>query len=303
MSQLGIIIKQEYLMEVQSKNFWIGTIVVPLVMVLFGVFMGFLMADSSSFMTASQELGSGMSPDPEQITGPKLLGMILGLVLTFILMMYGAMIFNKVKTEKCNRIMEIICTCVDGKTMMLAKIISVGLIGLAQLMVWGCIFIAVGICASIIFQSAIPWEWLSDWRVWNAAISALLYFIGGYIFFGSLYAACGAITDKDNENQIYMTVITFILLGSFYIGEYAVDNSDSALSITCMFIPFFSPTVGTVNAASGATPLWINILSVLELYVCAFVCVAFAGKLYRASLLMKGKQFSPRDIITFIKIS
>lgn len=299
MNQLGLIVKNELLTDVRSKSFWISTLLVPVIIIGISIGLGFLMKDSDTFTNSINELPT--QPDPEQMTGAKLVGMILGMFLTFFIMIYGAMIFNKVKTEKCNRIMEIISTCVDGKTMMMAKIISVGLLGLIQLVTWGLIvFIGIGVFY-MVFQFAIPWEYITNPEIWLYMLWMVLYFIGGYVLFGSLYAACGAITDKDNENQAYMTVITFLLLGAFYIGEFAVDNGDSALATTCNYIPFTSPTVGTINAISGASPIWQTIVSLIILYATAIFCVAIAGKLYRSSMLLKGKQFSPKDIITFIK--
>lgn len=301
MSQLGLIIKNEFLTDVRGKSFWISTILVPIIIIAFGAVFGFLMKDADSFNSMAADLPT--QPDPEEMTAAKAVGMLMGMSLTFFLMIYGAMIFNKVKTEKCNRIMEILSTCVDGRTMMLAKIIAVGMLGIVQMLAWGAIIFVGIIGFYMVFQFAIPWEYLTDPRVYLCLLWMMLYFIGGYILFGSLYAACGAITDKDNENQAYMTVITFILLGAFYIGMYAVDNGNSALSTACNYIPFTSPTIGTINAISGASPIWQTLISLVILYATAYVCVVFAGKLYRSSMLLKGKQFTPKDLITFIKTS
>lgn len=299
MSKLSLIVSHEVLTDIKSKSFWIGTIIVPVVVILIGVVFGLLMSEADTFNKTMQDMST--SPDPEEMTGTKALGMLMGVFLTFFLMIYGGMIFNKVKTEKTNRIMEILLTSVDGRTMMLAKVLSVGIIGLVQLLVWSSlILIGIGIFF-MIFQSEIPWDILTNPKLYVSFCWMILYFIGGYVLFGSLYAACGAIVDKDGENQTYMTVITFILLATFYLGQYAVDNGDSTLAVICNFIPFTSPSVGTINAVSGVSPVWQTILSLIVLYASAAVCIVFAGKLYRSSLLFKGKKFTPNDIITFLK--
>lgn len=297
MSQLSLIIKNEYLTDIRSKSFWIATFVFPVVMVGFGIFIGFLAGDSDSLSKAA----NFAAPEPDEMTPAKILGMMLGMLLTLFIMMYGAQIFNKVKTEKCNRIVEILATCVDGRTMLMAKIIAVGLIGLTQLMLW---FLLTGIIAAgliIVFVPDMSFSFLFESMFWKSLIWSILFFIGGYIFYGSLFAAVGAMTDKNNENQEYMSVLTFLLLGAFYIGEYAVDHGEGVFATICMFIPFTSPTVGTVNAVGSDSPLWMCILSLATLYGCALLSVAFAGKIYTSSLLLKGKKFSPRDIITFLR--
>lgn len=299
MEQLKLIVTTEYLTDIRSKSFWISTIIVPIVIIVFGGVLGVLMAQSDTFASTVNDLP--MQPDAEKMTAAKAVGMMAGIFLTFFLMIYGAMIFNKVKTEKCNRIMEIICTSVPGKTLMLGKILSVGLTGLTQLLIWALLIFAGVTFFFIVFGFNVPWEILSAGKTYLAITWTFLFFIGGYVLFGSLYAACGAITDKDNENQAYMTVITFILLGAFYLGEFAVDNGESTLAIVCSYIPFTSPTVGTVGAVSGSSPIWQTVTSLAVLYISAFFSVAFAGKLYRSSMLLKGKQFSPKDIVTFLK--
>lgn len=299
MDKLKIIVTTEYLTDIRSKSFWISTFITPLIILIFGGVLGYLMSQSDTFAESVNDLP--MQPDANSITTAKAVGMMAGIFLTFFLMIYGAMIFNKVKTEKCNRIMEIICTSVPGKTLMLGKILSVGLTGITQLLIWAVMIFAGVTFIYIIVGFDFPWGYLTVGKTYLAITWTLLFFIGGYVLFGSLYAACGAITDKDNENQAYMTVITFILLGAFYLGEFAVDNGDSTLAIICSYIPFTSPTVGTVNAVSGFAPIWQTVTSLVALYICAFFSVMIAGKLYRSSMLLKGKQFTPKDIITFLR--
>lgn len=299
MSKLSIIIANEVKTDISAKSFWISTFIVPVILLVFGLFAGVLMEDSDTFMKASHGMNAG--PSPDSITPLKALGMMLGIFPVMFLMMYGTMIFNKVKTEKCNRIVEILATCVDGRTMMLAKIISVGLIGLIQLAMWILLIIILGGFILLIAGVGIPWSILSNGDIWLAFLWALLFFIGGYVFYASLYAAVGAMTDKNNENQSYITILTLGLLASFYIGEYAVDNASGAFVLACSFIPFTSSTVLTVLSAAKEAPLWLSLTGLAALYVCALITVSLAGKIYTSSLLLKGKKLSPADLITFLK--
>lgn len=299
MSKLGIIIANEVKTDISSKSFWIGTFVVPVVMAAFGIFAGFMMKDADSFMNLSNGMSAG--PEPDTMTPLKVLGMMLGIFPVIFLMMYGAMVFNKVKTEKCNRIVEILSTCVDGRTMMMAKIIAVGIIGMLQMALWMLLLLIFCSFALLVIGVGIPWDFVLNGDIWLAFMWAFIYFIGGYLFYGSLYAATGAMTDKNNENQGYMTVLTFALLASFYIGEYAVDNSSEAFTLVCSFVPFTSSTVLTVVSASQEAPLWLSLTGMAALYVFALLSVSLAGKIYTSSMLMKGKKFTPRDIVTFLK--
>lgn len=298
MSQLGIIIKNEYLTDIRSKSFWIGTFVLPVLLVLFGIFMGYMMGDSPLMQKTSAPTADPM----DDMSGMQILGMLMGIFLAMFLMIYGSQIFNKVKKEKTNRIVEILATSVSGRTMMLGKIISVALIGFTQIILWAISIILIVYMLVIIFSPDIPWKELLDVRVGMAFVWCILFFVGGYVFFGSLFAACGAMTDKDNENQSYMTAITFILLGSFYIGEFAVTNASNVFVTFCSYFPFTAPVIGCINAITGEVPLYQSILSLLILYFFAATAVALAGKIYTSSILLKGKKITPSDIILFLKM-
>ena len=299
MSQLGLIIANEYKTDITAKSFWIATLIVPLIFVVFSLFGGYMMSESDTAMTMQQSIFEG--PDNSTITGIKIIGLLMGMFLTIFIMMYGSQIFNKVKTEKTNRIVEILATCVEGRTMMLAKIISVGLVGLTQLLLWGLLIGVIFFGVMMIFPVDVPWERLLAGKYIMAVVWSVVYFVGGYIFYGSLFAAVGAMTDKNNENQEYVAVLTLVLLISFYIAEYAVDHGSASLVRICGYIPFTSPTIGAVNAITQSAPVWETLISVAVLYFCAWITLALSGKIYTSSILLKGKKFSPKDIITFLR--
>ena len=299
MSKLKIIVSNEVKTDVMAKSFWIATFLVPVLILLFGIFAGFMMQDASSFMNATNGMNAG--PDADSITPLKGLAMMLGIFPVIFLMMYGAMIFNKVKTEKCNRIVEILATCVDGRTMMMAKIIAVGIVGLLQLALWMLLIILFASLFILVSGIGIPWNIFFNGKLWLALMWTFLYFVGGYTFYGSLYAAIGAMTDKNNENQRYVSVLTLALLASFYIGEYAVDHASGAFALVCSYIPFTSSTILTVISASQEAPLWLSITGLVVLYAFSLLAVSIAGKIYTSSLLLKGKKLSPKDIVTFLK--
>lgn len=297
MSKLSIIVRNEYMTDIRSKSFWIGTFLMPVIFVLFGVFIGYMAESSDTLLATSNPLASPDNPK----TGWQIAGMLVGILLTLFIMIYGAQIFNKVKSEKCNRIMEVLSTCVNGRTMMLGKIISVALVGMTQMALWA---ILLTVCTGVFILLSgvnIPLEVFGDIRLYTSLLWGIAFFAGGYIFYASMFAATGAMTDKNQENQEYLTILTFILLGSFYIGQYATDNITSSVAVWCSYIPFTSATVGAIGAIGGDVPLWQSLLSLVSLYVCAAIMLMFSGKLYTSVLLLKGKRMTPRDIITFMK--
>lgn len=297
MTPLQLIIKREYLQDILSRSFWIGTFALPIIMIGFGIFIG-LMSTESDTMRDIASLGQ---PEHGDLGVLQLLGLMTAMFLTIFLMVYGAMIFNKVKAEKTNRIMEMLASTVTGRTMMLGKIISVALVGFTQLFVW-MLFIITGV---VVMLSTLGLQDLLvamlDARIWIGLVWAILFFTGGYLLFGSLYAMIGAMTDKENENQGYIAILTFMLMACVYISGFAIDNPNTPLAVWCSFIPFTSPSLGAMAAISGSLSLWQVFLSLVILYATAWLSVTLSGKVYTSAMLLNGTKFSPRDILIFIK--
>ncbi len=296
MSQLQLIIKNEYLTDIRSKGFWIATFALPAVAILFGVLIGFLADDSDTLKSAA----APTAPE-SNLSGFQIMGMLIGMLLTLVIMIYGAQIFNKVKTEKTNRVAEVLATIVPGRTLMLGKVIAVGLLGLTQVALFLLLGIGIAIFFFILLDVNPGFDFLLDPHFYISIMWAILYFIGGYLFYGAMFAVCGAMSDKNNENQEYMTIITFILLASFYIGQFSVDNPTSQLTTWCSIIPFTSSTVGSIGAIGEGQPLWVSIVSVVVLFASAMFMISLAGKIYTSALMLKGKKLSPKDLVAFFK--
>ena len=226
---------------------------------------------------------------------------MVGVFLTMAMLVCGSQIMQLVRQEKTNRIMEFLATCVTGRTMLTAKIISVALIAFTQVMLWMACVMIFGVGAIIVFDIDIPWHYLGHPLIWKTFMWSALYFFGGYMMFSSLFAACGALTDSNNENQQYLSILMMFVLASMYIGMYAVDHPNSVLAQICAYFPLTSPTVGAVNAITGEVPLWSSLLSLAVLYACSYGAIVIGGKIYSSSMLLKGSSLTPKAIMAFIK--
>lgn len=303
MNKLKLIIVNEYKTAVTKKSFWIVTFIIPLLVVAFSVVLGLLMSDSTSYMSLAESINesTGLTPDDETMTAAKGMAMMVGVFLTMAMMVCGSQIMQMVRQEKTNRIMEFLATCVTGRTMLTGKIISVAIIALTQVALWGACLVVFGAGVIFVFDIDVPWHYLLHPLLWKSLMWSGLYFIGGYMMFSSLFAACGALTDSNNENQQYFSILLMFVLASMYIGMFAVDHPNSMLAQICAYFPLTSPTVGAVNAITGEVPLWCSLLSLAVLYASAYGAIVIGGKIYSSSMLLKGSSLTPKAIMAFIK--
>ena len=258
------------------------------------------------------------------------IGMASTLIIYIFLFMYGGMVMASVMQEKTNRIVEVMVSSVKPFDLMLGKIISVGLVGLTQIAIWILLIfgLMVGLGAAVgiplltsesasIAQSlntagamtATPavnpemaemMQTLSGINFTQIIVCLVLYFIGGYILYASLFAAIGSAVDNDSDTNQFMIPVTIIILFAFYVGLFSVENPDGGMAWWCSMIPFTSPIVMMVRIPFGVS-IWEIILSLVVLYGSAIAMTWVAGRIYRIGILMYGKKVSYKELFKWIK--
>lgn len=131
-------------------------------------------------------------------------------------------------------------------------------------------------------------------------VNFIVYFIGGYVLYASIFAAIGSSVDNEQDTQQFMVPITLLLLFAFYAGFYSVNNPDGPLAFWCSFIPFTSPIVMMVRIPFGI-PLWQNLLAIVILYGSFLLISMLAAKIYRVGILMYGKKPTIKEIMKWIR--
>lgn len=253
------------------------------------------------------------------------IGMILSMLIYVFVLMYGGMIMNGVIEEKTNRIVEVIVSSCKPVELMLGKIIGVALVGLTQLLIWGGMTLLIGTifgfgglmtgmsdatetinAMSAAQGSAVSAEMediiraIAGVNIGQLVISFVLFGIGGFLLYGSLFAAFGSAVDQPSDASQFTTPVIMIVIFALYAGMACIDNPDGPLAMWCSYIPFTSPIVMMVRIPYGIA-MWEIFASVALLYGTAFTFVWLAGRIYRRGILMYGKKVSILDIFRWIK--
>ena len=145
---------------------------------------------------------------------------------------------RSVVEEKTNRIVEIIISSIKPFQLMLGKILSIALVGLTQFFLWIVLAILLllvvngflgAVDSSTISNDELQLidelgSSLSNLPIRTLTISFILYFIGGYLLYGSLFAAIGSASDQETDSQQFILPITIPLIISFIFVQLVVDN-------------------------------------------------------------------------------
>ncbi len=250
-----------------------------------------------------------------------IIGMALAMLTYVFVLMYGAMIMSSVVEDKTNRIVEVIVSSCRPLELMLGKIVSIALVGLTQIAVWS-IFVGIGLFAlSAIGFTSSPADTAQlqgemaqlpisegeeivqailgvDWG--KLLFIFVLYFIGGYLLYASLFAGFGSAVDQQSDANQFMTPVMMIIILALLIGEGCMQDPDGTLGVICSFIPFTSPIVMMIRLPYDV-PAWEIATSVLLLYGTAFLFTFFASRIYRTGILMYGRKVTFKELLKWAR--
>jgi ABC-2 type transport system permease protein len=257
---------------------------------------------------------------------------VIGMLTTMLIYMFifvsGAQVMNSVVQEKVNRIVEVMICSVRPWELMWGKIIAVGLTCLTQMALWVVLtLLIVGVAMGVMdiplegsqmampnaqqladmsgqgFNSQFDSQYVSsllsiDWVF--VLVMFVVYFIGGYLLYSSMFAAIGASVDNEADTSQFMMPITIIVLFALYAGIYSAENPDGPLAFWCSMIPFTSPMVMMVRIPFDV-PMWQLGLSLGLLALTIVGTIWLSAKIYRVGILMYGKKPTVKEIIKWIK--
>ena len=264
-------------------------------------------------------------------TAASVIGGIAAFLIYMAVFIYGAQVMRSITEEKTSRIVEILISSVKPFQLMIGKIVGVALVGLTQFGLWiiltGAIFAAGGrIVASKVKNapqaltemqmSSMPAEAQEAMKARSAgladaipdimgAISTLpvgtillcfiLYFVGGYFLYSSLFGAVGSAVDSETDTQQFMMPITIPIIASFAIAQIVIRDPYSPLAVWASMIPFTSPIIMMVRIPFGV-PAWQIVLSV-SLLIAGFIFTTWlASRIYRVGILMYGKKVTWKEL-------
>lgn len=269
-----------------------------------------------SLRTFRLDSGGGVSESSTELA--TIIGMLFTILIYMFILMYGNMVMQAVLEEKKSRIVEVMVSSVKPVNLLVGKIIGIGLVGITQLAIWGVLmglffsglsfFIAthgqVDATAMTTGMGNFDMEGMMNTVMsinWlEIGFYFILFFIGGYILYASIFAMFASAVDSDEDTGQFMTPVTLVIVFAFMAGIYSVNNPDGPLAFWTSLIPFSSPIVMMVRIPFGI-PLWEKLLSIVLLYGTFILISILAAKIYRVGILMYGKKPSIKEMIKWVK--
>jgi ABC-2 type transport system permease protein len=259
------------------------------------------------------------------------IGYASGLLIYITMFIYGTMVLRGVMEEKTSRIAEVIVSSVKPFELMLGKIIGIGAVGLTQFLMWIIVVVTLtGVGMSLLpadMQTQLQQLQASGGQMGTAGMAQasesvkkiyafqhvisttnwpliiglfLFYFLGGFLFYASLFAAVGSVVNEDPQDaQSLMFPITMPIIFSYIITNVVIQNPNTPMAFWASVIPFSSPMVMMARISYGVpttVPYWELALSMATLIGGFLLTTWLSAKIYRTGILMYGKKVTWKEM-------
>lgn len=241
------------------------------------------------------------------------IGFALAFVVYLFIFLYGSMVMRSALEEKTSRIVEVVVSSVKPFQIMLGKIMGVALVGLTQFLAWVVLSIVFVIGITTVFGSQIMSKAQEATALAPGAASKIpiennmldtlvslpyfdiisvfvIFFLGGFLLYSSMFAAIGAAVNQETDVQQFMLPISLPLIFGFVIAQSAVfQDPHGPMATIFSIIPFTSPVVMVVRSPFGV-PIGELLLAAALLIITFVLLVWITGRIYRVGILMYGKK-------------
>jgi len=221
-------------------------------------------------------------------------------MLYFSLFVYGMYVANGVVEEKSSRVMEMMIATVKPTTMMTAKILGIGAVGLTQYFIW------IGTGLGLLTLKGKGISLIPGMTLQLTTIEPLyllyfgIFFILGFLLYASMYAGIGAMVSRPEDTNQAVSPMTFLIVAAFMLAMVSLYRPDNPWVVALSYVPFFTPMVLFARIILTHVSTLGVLLGIFDLVLTTLLLIWIAGKMYRVGVLMYGK-VSWRDMIRLVR--
>ncbi|MBR5158091.1 MAG: ABC transporter permease [Bacteroidaceae bacterium] len=286
-----------------------------------------ILADANVRVNGLQTLKNNDQEDEENMektstTASWLMGLILGMLLYFILIVYGQQVLQSVIDEKQTRVLDVMVTSCTPFELMMGKILGIAVVAALQIVIWAVLVIGASAfvmplvmgtadveaaTAAAMATSGTPEFAGLLSKVTNVGYLAglflelLLYIVGGFLFYASMYAAIGSAVDTPQDAAQFNGIIMMPVIVAIMVMMSVMNDPNSDLVFWCSMIPFTSPIVMMARIPFGI-PTWQVVVSLVVLFISFIAMTWIAARIFRVGVFMHGKKPTWKDLGAWIKM-
>jgi len=196
----------------------------------------------------------------------------------------AGILLNSVIEEKSNRILEVLLTSASVPEIIGGKILGAAAVTASALTVWATVagfgFFGrdpsmLGAIASVLLHNGLIFYFL-------------IYFLGGYLMYATLFTTIGAFCETPRDAQTLLGPLMILLTVPIVFMGQAVTHPDAPILRLLSWIPPFTPFLMAARAASGP-PLWEIAGTTAMMFAVTALELWVAGRAFRTGALASGR--------------
>ncbi|GGM56322.1 ABC transporter permease [Dactylosporangium sucinum] len=197
------------------------------------------------------------------------------IVFFFTSLTFGLQIAQSVTEEKQTRMVEILVAAVPVRALLAGKVLAGGLLALAQVALIAFVTVA---GAQLTDSSGGLLPLLAPAMTWFVP-----FFVFGFVMLASLWAAVGALVNRQEDISGASTPIQLLVMLPFFLVAFLQDNK--TVMTVMSYIPFSAPTAMPARLFDGDAAAWEPLVSLVILALTAVAALLVGSRLYEGGLL------------------
>jgi ABC-2 type transport system permease protein len=244
-------------------------------------------------------------------------GFGIGIILFMSILIHGQNVMRGVLEEKTTRVAEVVISSVKPESLLGGKVLGVGAVGLTQQVAWiGISLFMINFVGPIMLKgtpmasaaaagaASVPANPISSALAGVSAmlfVVAIIYFLIGFAFYATLYAAAGSMVNSEQEAQQAAVPVMLLAMSTWLLVNPVLAAPSGKLAVVLSWLPWSSPII---------MPMRMGLTSVSPMSVVGSMLVALAGsviavwvsaRIYRVGMLMYGKKPSMAEVAKWIR--
>ena len=213
----------------------------------------------------------------------------------FLITFFGNQMLTSTTEEKENRVIEMILTTIEARTLIIGKIISLIVLAIIQ----SLLIVLPVLTGYLLFhdQLKLPSVDLSSLPIDPLRIGiGFLVFASSFMLFTGLLVAIGAAVPTAKEANSFFGIVMILLFGPLYAITMFISIPDSPLVKFLSLFPLTSPIPLMLRNAAGNLGVNEAIIGIAILIISATIIMAIAVRIFRFGALEYSRKLSAKEI-------
>lgn len=240
---------------------------------------------------------------------------VFGLVLYFLLLLYGQNICQSVSVEKTSKLVETLLTSLHPYALLTGKVFAIVATALQQFFIWVAALVVGVVAGGMVAESMYPGvesgvsvvvEFMRA-NIGESALSpaavvlALITFCCGFLFYCVLSGMAGSMVSRPEEAASVQSIFTLPIVISWIVCYFGTLMEKESLLVVARNIPFTIPFCVPVDLLTGAIGIGQGIVSTIILLVFSILVIMLSGRIYKGLVLYNGEKVTMKNVVGILK--